>query len=149
MTINNLLFKQLLMSRSLFLLIVGIYNALLAVSMLFMAGESLKNYGVPTVDLAHISVMQYLGVENGGLALLAFLNRKAPNSVGLRNALLMLAMTGLAGIVKGLYDIFILHPPMSAFFIGDTVFRLALSAGLLYFYNRETRLAQTTGAVLA
>lgn len=133
------------MSRSLLLLIAGIYDALLALSMIFMAEPSLKNYGVPTVDLAHISVMQYLGVVNGGLALLAFLNRNAPNSVGLRNALLVLAVTGLAGIGKGLYDIFILHPPMSAFFIGDTVFRLALSAGLLYVYNRETKLAQTTG----
>lgn len=130
------------MSRSVFLLIVGIYNALLALSMIFMAEPSLKNYGVPAVDLAHISVMQYLGVTNGGLAILCFLNRNAPNSVGLRNALLMLAITGLAGIVKGLYDLFILHPPMSAFFVGDTVFRLALSAGLLYFYNRETKLTQ-------
>lgn len=136
------------MSRSVFLLIVGVYNALLALSMIFMAEPSLKNYGVPAVDLAHISVMQYLGVTNGGLAILCFLNRNAPNSVGLQNALLMLAITGLAGIVKGLYDIFVLHPPMSAFFIGDTVLRLALSVGLLYFYNRETKLA-ATGAVLA
>ena len=136
------------MSRSVFLLIVGIYNALLALSMIFMAEPSLKNYGVPAVNLAHISVMQYLGVTNGGLAILCFLNRNAPNSVGLRNGLLMLAVTGLAGIAKGAYDIFVLHPPMSAFFIGDTVFRLALSVGLLYFYNRETKLVGT-GAVLA
>ncbi len=60
------------MSRSIILLIAGIYNALLALSMIFMAGPSLTNYGVPTVDLAHISVMQYLGVVESGLALLAF-----------------------------------------------------------------------------
>jgi len=137
------------MNRSLFLLITAIYNGLLALSMIFMAGESLKNYGVLTVDLAHISVMQYLGVVNGGLALLAFLNRKAPNSVGLRNALLVFAVIGLAGIGKSLYDIFMLHPPMSGFFIGDTVFRLVLSAGFLYFYNRETRLAKAGESVLA
>lgn len=136
------------MSRALFLLITGIYNALLALSMIFMAGESLKIYGVPAVDLAHISVMQYLGVSTGGIGLLAFLNRNAPNSVSLRNALLVLAVTGFAGIVKGLYDIFVLHPPMSAFFIGDTVFRLALSIGFVYFYNQETKLVQA-GPVLA
>ncbi len=129
------------MSRPVFLLIVGIYNALLALSMIFMAEPSLKNYGVPAVDLAHISVMQYLGVTNGGLAILCFLNRNVPNSAGLQNALLMLALTGLAGIIKGLYDIFVLHPPMSTFFIGDTVFRLALSLGLLYFYNAERKQA--------
>lgn len=136
------------MSRSLILLITGIYNALLALSMIFMAEPSLKNYGVPTVDLAHISVMQYLGVVNGGLALLAFLNRTAPNSVGLRNSLLVLAITGLCGIVKGVYDILVLHPPMSGFFIGDTVFRLALSLALLYSYNREARQAQTESVLV-
>lgn len=136
------------MSRSVFLLIVGIYNALLALSMIFMAEPSLKNYGVPAVDLAHISVMQYLGVTNGGLALLCFLNRKAPSSVGLRNTLLTLAVTGLAGIIKGLYDIFVLHPPMSAFFIGDSLFRLVLGLGFVYFYNQETKQAQA-GAVMA
>jgi hypothetical protein len=136
------------MSRSLFLLIVGGYNALLGLSMIFLAEPSLNSYGVPTVDLAHISVMQYLGVSTGGIGLLAFLNRNAPNSVSLRNALLMLAVTGFGGIAKGLYDIFVLHPPMSAFFVGDTVFRLALSIGFVYFYNQETKLAQA-GQVLA
>ena len=136
------------MSRSLFLLIVGGYNALLGLSMIFLAGPSLNSYGVPTVDLAHISVMQYLGVSTGGIGLLAFLNRNAPNSVSLRNVLLMLAVTGFAGIAKGLYDVFVLHPPMSAFFIGDTIFRLALSVGFVYFYNQEAKLAQA-GPVLA
>ena len=136
------------MSRSLFLLIVGCYNVLLGLAMTFLAEPSLKNYGVPSVDLAHISVMQYLGVSTVGIGLLAFLNRNAPNSISLCNTLLMLAVTGFAGIVKGLYDIFVLHPPMSAFFIGDTVFRLALSIGFVYFYNQETKLARA-GAVLA
>ncbi len=130
------------MSRSLLLLIVGIYDTLLAVTMIFMAEPSLKNYGAPTVDLTHISVMQYLGTSTAAVALLCFLSRNAPNSVGLRNSLLVIGLTGLFGIVKGLYDIFVLHPPMSAFFIGDTVLRLALALGVLYFYNQETKLAQ-------
>lgn len=87
---------------------------------------------MPTVDLAHISIIQYLGVVNGGLALLAFLNLTVPNSVGFRNVLLTFALTSLAGIVKGAYDILVLHPPMSALFIGDTVFRLGLSLAFLY-----------------
>lgn len=46
---------------------------------------------------------EHLGVSTGGIGLLAFLNRHSSNSVGLRNALLVLAITGLAGVVKGLY----------------------------------------------
>lgn len=130
------------MSRSLFLLILGIYDALLALSMIFMAEPSLKNYGAPTVDLTHIAVMQYLGTSTAALALLCFLSRNAPNSVGLRNSLLVIGVTGLAGVLKGLYDIFVLHPPISPFFIGDTVLRLALALGVFYFYNRESKLAQ-------
>ena len=136
------------MSRSLFLLILGIYDALLALTMIFMAEPSLKNYGAPTVDLTHISVMQYLGTTTGSVALLCFLSRNAPNSVGLRNSLLVIGVVGFSGILKGLYDIFVLHPPMSAFFIGDTVLRLVLALGVFYFYNQETKLAQV-GTVLA
>ncbi len=129
------------MSRSVILLIAAIYNGILALTMIFMAEPALKTYGVPTVDLAHISVMQYLGVVNGGLALLAFSNRNAPNSVGLRNALLVIGLIGLVGVAKGMYDIFVLHPPMSLFFIGDTIFRLLLALAVLYCYNEETKVA--------
>lgn len=130
------------MSRSLFLLIAGIYSALLGLMMLFMAEPSLKNYGLPTVDLAHISIMQYMGLANLGFGVLSLLNRNVPNSAALRNGLLALCIVVLGGVLKGIYDIVILHPPMSGFFIGDTVLRLALGLGCLYFYNRETKLAQ-------
>lgn len=135
------------MSRSLFLLITGIYTTLLSLSMVFATEMSLISYGTPQVDLSHISIMQFLGVSNIGLGLLALLNRHAPNSVALRNTLLALAVTTLAGIVLGIYHVYLLHVPFSTFFVVDSLFRLALGLGYLYFYNRETRLAQV-GAVL-
>lgn len=137
------------MTRSLFLLIVGIYDALLALTMIFMAEPSLINYGAVSVDLTHIAVMQYLGTSTAALAVLCFLSRNAPNSVGLRNSLLVIGLTGSLGIIKGMYDIFVLHPPMSAFFIGDTALRLALALGVFYFYNKESKAAQAEASVLA
>lgn len=136
------------MTRSLFLLISGIYSALLSLTMLFFAKSALESYGAPTNDLSHISTMQFLGVANIGFAVLALLNRNAPNSVALRNSLLATAIVVFGGVLKGMYDVFVLHPPMNGFFIGDTVFRLLLGLGLVYFYNRETKLAQV-GAVMA
>ena len=135
------------MSRSLFLLITGIYTALLSLSMVFATEMALISYGTPQVDLSHISIMQFLGVSNIGLGLLALLNRHTPNSVALRNTLLALAVTMLAGIVLGIYHVYLLDVPFSTFFVVDSLFRLALGLGYLYFYNRETKLAQV-GAVL-
>ena len=52
--------------------------------------------------------------------------------------------------VLGLYNVYVMNVPNRAFFVGDTLFRLALGLGFLYFYNRETKLAQAqAGAVLA
>ncbi|MBC8153684.1 MAG: hypothetical protein H7Z72_12305 [Bacteroidetes bacterium] len=135
------------MSRSLFLLITGIYTTLLSLSMVFATEMSLISYGTPQVDLSHVSIMQFLGVSSMGLGLLALLNRHAPNSAALRNTLLALAVTTLAGIVLGIYHVYLLHVPFSTFFVVDSLFRLVLGLGYLYFYNRETRLAQV-GAVL-
>ncbi|WP_157580084.1 hypothetical protein [Rudanella lutea] len=129
------------MSRSLFLLIAGLYSCFLGLSMLFLAGESLKSYGVSNPDQAHISVMQYLGLTNIGLGILSLLNRHVPNSAGLRNALLTTAFVVFGGVLKGLYDVFVLHPPMSGLFLADTVLRLGLGLGLLYFLNRERQQA--------
>lgn len=136
------------MSRSLFLFVAGIYSAVLAVAMVFFTEASLKNYGVPAVDVTHISVMQFLGVATGAFGLLPLLNRNAPNSFSLRSILLAQGYVSLAGVVLGIYHVYVLDVPFSAFFVGDTLFRLALGLGFMYFYDRETKLAGA-GAVLA
>ena len=136
------------MTRSLFLLLSGIYSSLLAVVMVFATKAALNNYGVPTVDVTHISVMQFLGVATGAFGLLSLLNRRAPNSFSLRTILLAQGYVSLAGVMLGIYHVYVLHVPFSAFFVGDTLFRLALGLGFVYFYKRESRQAQA-GTVLA
>ena len=136
------------MTRSLFLLLAGIYALLLALAMLFFTESSLLNYGVPKVDLDHIAIMQYLGIANGVVGLLILLNRNAPNSYSLRTILLVGALNPLVGVVVGVYHVLVLHVPFSTFFVADSLFRLALGLAFLYFYSRETKLAQV-GAVMA
>lgn len=131
------------MSRSLFLLLAGIYGLLLFLAMVFATTPTLQNYGVPNVDLNHISVMQFLGVSTGALALLLVLNRNAPNTYTLRTLLLAQALYILAGVVLGVYHVYGLNVPSSSFFIGDSIFRLLLGLGFAYFYSREAQQAKT------
>ena len=131
------------MTRSLFLLISGAYGMLLFLAMVFATTPTLQNYGASNVDLNHISVMQFLGVSTGALALLLVLNRNAPNTYTLRTLLLAQALYILAGVVLGVYHVYVLNVPNSAFFIGDSLFRLVLGLGFLYYYNRESRQAKT------
>lgn len=127
------------MSRSLFLLLSGVYGILLFLAMVFATTPTLQSYGVPNVDLNHISIMQFLGVSTGALALLLVLNRNAPNTYTLRTLLLAQTLYILAGVLLGVYHVYALNVPNNAFFVGDSLFRLALGLGFLYFYNRETR----------
>jgi small basic protein len=137
------------MSRSLFLLIVGIYAALLATAMLFAPKAALENYGILSVDINHSNLIQFLGVSTGALSGLMLHNRNAPNSFALRSLLLTLAVHSTAGAVLGMYHTYVQHTPSSTFFVVDSVFRLALGAGFLYFYTRETKLASVGGSVPA
>lgn len=129
------------MSRSLFMLLAGAYGMLLFVAMVFATTPTLQNYGAPDVDLNHISIMQFLGVSTGALAFLLVLNRNAPNTYTLRTLLLAQALYILAGVVLGIYHVYVLGVPSSAFFIGDSLFRLALGLGFAYFYNQESKQA--------
>jgi len=136
------------MNRSLFLLVSGTYGILLFLAMVFATTPTLQNYGVPNVDLNHLSLMQFLGISTGALALLLVLNRNAPNTYTLRTLLLAQALYILAGVVLGVYHVYVLNVPTSAFFVGDSLFRLALGLGFLYFYNRESKLAGSESPVL-
>lgn len=136
------------MSRSLFLLLAGIYGFFLAIPMLFFTESSLLNYGVPKVDLDHIAIMQYLGISNAMIGLLFLLNRNQPNSYSLCTVLLLGALNPLVGVVAGVYHVMVLNVPFSTFFVADTLFRLALGLAFLYYYNRESK-AAGANAVLA
>ena len=127
------------MNRSRFLLLAGSYGFILAVTMLFFTESSLLNYGVPKVDVDHIAIMQFLGLSNAALGLMTLLNRDQPNSYTFRTLLLMQGGSILAGIVVSVYHVLVLHVPFSTFFVADSLFRLALGLGFLYYYNQATR----------
>ncbi|ARK10327.2 hypothetical protein [Fibrivirga algicola] len=127
------------MKRAHFLLFAGIYGALLAMTMLFLTESSLMNYGVPKVDVDHIALMQFLGANVGALSLMSLLNRHQPNSFPLRTLLLAQACEVLAGVVLGMYHVLVLHVPFSTFFVVDTLFRLVLGLGFLYYYQQAAR----------
>jgi hypothetical protein len=129
------------MSRSVFLLIMGLYTTLSSLLMIVVPAESLKSYGALSVDLTHIAAIQFLGVAAIGEGILALLSRNAPNYSSLRHILLAITITTLGGVLLGVYHIVVLHPPMNSFFIGDTVFRLLLGLATLYYYNQATKQA--------
>lgn len=136
------------MSRSLFLLLTGIYGLLLAVAMVFAPEAAIRNYGALEINLNHIAAMQFLGLSTGVIALMTLLNRNAPNSYTLRTLLLAQALLLVSGVALGIYHAVVIHVPMNSFFIGDSLFRLVLGLGFVYAYNRETKLAQA-GTVLS
>ncbi len=127
------------MSRSLFMSLAGVYGILLFIAMVFATTPTLQSYGVPDANLNHISIMQFLGVSTGALALLLVLNRNAPNTYTLRTLLLAQALYIVAGVLLGVYHVYALNVPSSTFFVVDSLFRLALGLGFLYFYNLESR----------
>ena len=129
------------MSRSVFLLIMGLYTTLSAIMMIVLPADSLKSYGTLSVDLTHIATIQFLGVAVIGEGILALLSRNAPNSGSLRHILLIITITTLGGVLLDVYYIVVLHPPMNSFFTGDTVFRLLLGLATLYYYNQATKQA--------
>ncbi|KAB7727957.1 hypothetical protein F5984_19565 [Rudanella paleaurantiibacter] len=125
------------MSRSLVLLILGLYGLLLSGVMLFATTWLLKSYGIDPYDVSHISLMRYLGLSNFGLALLALLNRNLSNSASLQTVLLVSAIVVLGGIGVGTVDSLLKDAPLTGFFLADTFLRLVMGLALLYCYNRE------------
>lgn len=136
------------MKRSLFLLLAGAYGVLLAASMLFFTESTLLNYGVPKVDVDHVSIAQFLGLSNGALGLLFLLNRDQPTSYPFRTILMVGALNPLGSVAVGLYHVLVLHVPFSTFFVADSLFRLALGLAFLYFHNQATREATGIEAVI-
>lgn len=131
------------MSRSLFLLLAGIYGLVLTIEMVFTPELAIRNYGAPEINLYHVAFMQLLGVSAGALALMNFLNRNAPNSYTLRTLLLAQALVLVGGVVLGIYHALVVDVPTNSIFIADSIFRLVLGLGFLYYYNREAQQAKT------
>jgi len=131
------------MSRSLFLLLTGIYGLLLAAAMLFMPTATLINYGVAKPGLNHLASIQYLGMANLMLGFISLALRSSPNSYALRIYLLAQAIHIIGGVLLGVYQTYGLHIPASDFFYVESLVRLAIGLAFLYYYNQATRQAQS------
>ena len=115
----------------------------LTIEMVFTPELAIRNYGAPEINLYHVAFMQLLGVSAGALALMNFLNRNAPNSYPLRTLLLAQALVLVGGVVLGIYHALVVDVPTNSIFIADSIFRLVLGLGFLYYYNREAQQAKT------
>ncbi len=135
------------MSRSLFLLLAGIYGLLLTLPMVFTPESAIRNYSSPEVNPNQIALMQFLGLSTGAMALMNLLNRNAPNSYTLRTLLLAQALLLVSGVVLGIYHAAVVHVPMNSIFIGDSIFRLVLGLGFAFYYNREVQEAKIGSVV--
>lgn len=121
------------MKNTTFLLILAAYGIIVGLLMLVNAGGSLSDYGVTPVDQNHIAIFQYLGIATVGLGLLAYITRSSGSDVAIRNFLIADGFISIAGVIKGCYDVFIVHIPDSTYFWVDSFIRLAMGLGCVYF----------------
>jgi hypothetical protein len=121
------------MKTSNFLLFLAIYGFIGGCMMLFNANGSLVNYGQQPIDQYHISILQYLGLTNIGIALLSYQLRNETSTKVIQSLLLCTALLTIGSFLKACYDIFLVHFPSSTFFWVDMSFRLLIGLVTVYF----------------
>lgn len=124
------------MSRPTFILLLSLYGLLLSLGMIFASEALLRGYGTPTTDLLHVALFQFLGISNLGVSVIGLLIRNAESSLGLRAFLTGQAVTILGGVAAGVYHVTVLGLPNSTFFTVDSLWRLALGLGTVYYLMR-------------
>ncbi|MBC7891380.1 MAG: hypothetical protein H7Y12_04130 [Sphingobacteriaceae bacterium] len=124
------------MSRSTFILVVSLYGLLLSLGMLFAPEPLLQGYGNPVKDTLHVVLFQFLGMSNLGVAIIGLLIRNAEPSLGLRAFLTGQAVTLVGGVALGVYHVTMMGVPNSTFFTVDSLWRLALGLGMVYYLMR-------------
>lgn len=124
------------MSRSTFILLASLYGLLLSVGMLFAPEALLQTYGNPVKDTLHIVLFQFLGMSNLAVGIIGLLVRNAEPSLGLRAYLTGSAVNIIGGVALGVYHVTMLGIPNSTFFTVDSLWRLALGLGMMYYLMR-------------
>lgn len=124
------------MTRSTFLLIIAIYNFILAASMLLMPALALQNYGIPNIDINHSNILQYLGINILGFGFIALIFRNAQDSIILKNYLMIGAVIIALGVVIGLMQAMKSTSEVPVFYYADLVFRAILGFGFFYFWQK-------------
>lgn len=124
------------MTRSTFLLIIAIYNFILAASMLLMPAMALQNYGIPNIDINHSNILQYLGVNILGLGFIALIFRNAQDSTTLKNYMMIGAVIIALGIAFGIMQAMKSTSSVPVFYYADLAFRSILGFGFIYFWQQ-------------
>lgn len=124
------------MSRSTFILIVSVYSLLVVLAALLAPEALLKTNGVPAADKYHLALQQLMAMPILGLSVVGLMIRNAEPSVGLRaylagNATNLIGFVALTAYISIARDI-----PVSTPFLVDSLWRLALGLGLVYYLVR-------------
>ena len=124
------------MSRSTFILIVSVYSLLVVLAALLAPEALLKTNGVPAPDKYHLALQQLMALPILGLSVVGLMVRNAEPSVGLRaylagNATNLIGFVALTAYLSITRDI-----PVSTPFLVDSLWRLLLGLGLVYYLVR-------------
>ena len=126
------------MKTSYFLIFLALYGFITGRMLLFNSSGSLENFGIDTSDKYHIVIIQYLGVADIGLSIILFLSRNSTDKLSIRNILIGSAFILIGNVLKGLYDVYVVHIPANTYFWVDYSFTLLVGFACLYFAFKTT-----------
>ncbi len=121
------------MKTSYFLIALAIYGFVTGGMLLFTPSGSLANFGITAPDKHHILILQYLGIADIGMSIILLLSRNSTDSQSIRNILLGMAFILIGNVLKGLYDVYVVHIPANTYFWVDYSFTLLVGFACVYF----------------
>jgi hypothetical protein len=124
------------MKVSYFLIFLALYGFVTGGMLLFDASGSLQNFGITTSDKYSIAIIQYLGIVDIGLSIILLLSRNSSDQLSIRNILIGAAFILIGNVLKGLYDVYVVHIPANTYFWVDYSFTLLVGFACLYFAFR-------------
>lgn len=127
------------MKTSYFLIALAIYGFITGGMLLFNASGSLGNFGITSSDKYHILILQYLGIADIGLSIILLLSRNSIDKLSIRHLLIGMAFILIGNVLKGLYDVFVVHIPANTYFWVDYSFTLLVGFACLYFAFRTDK----------
>jgi hypothetical protein len=125
------------MKTSYFLIFLALYGFITGGMLLFNPAGSLENFGMTTSDRYHIVIIQYLGVVDIGLSIILMLFRNSSDNYSIRNILIGSAFILISNVLKGLYDVYVVHIPANTYFWVDYSFTLLVGFACIYFAYKK------------
>jgi hypothetical protein len=125
------------MKTSYFLIFLAIYGFITGGMLLFSPSGSLENFGITSSDKYHIVILQYLGIADIGLSIILLLSRNSIDKLSIRNILIGSAFILIGNVLKGLYDVYLVHIPANTYFWVDYSFTLLVGFACIYFAFKD------------